>query len=98
YRKSSLFPYTTLFRSLFRRKKHGMDIVALELIRNLQQIDHKNQYFIFVKPDEDDGVIRETANFHIVKIKGGPYPYWEQILLPGRSEEHTSELQSRENL
>lgn len=77
---------------LFRRKKHGMDIVALELIRNLQQIDHKNQYFIFVKPDEDDGVIRETANFHIVKIKGGPYPYWEQILLPGEARKYNLDL------
>ena len=36
---------------LFRRKKHGMDMVALELIRNLQLIDHENEYVIFVKPD-----------------------------------------------
>lgn len=67
---------------LFRKKKHGMDIVALELIRHLQQIDKRNQYFIFVKPDEDDRVIHETANFHIIHISGGPYPYWEQVLLP----------------
>ena len=36
---------------LFRKKKHGMDMVALELIRNLQKIDHENEYVIFVKPD-----------------------------------------------
>ena len=67
---------------LFRPHKHGMDIVALELIRNLQQLDHDNEYFIFVKPDTDHGVLQATANFHIVEVAGGPYPLWEQVLLP----------------
>lgn len=67
---------------IFRKKKHGMDMVALELIRNLQQTDHENEYYIFVKPDEDNTVIRETANFHIVEVSGGPYPTWEQVALP----------------
>lgn len=67
---------------LFRRKKHGMDMVALELIRNLQLIDRENEYVIFVKPDEDDQVIQETPNFKIVKLDGGFYPLWEQIALP----------------
>lgn len=67
---------------LFRKKKHGMDMVALELIRNLQKIDHENEYVIFVKPDEDDHVFPETDNFRIVKLEGGFYPFWEQIALP----------------
>ncbi|MCX6279500.1 MAG: glycosyltransferase family 1 protein [Bacteroidetes bacterium] len=67
---------------LFRSKKHGMDMVALELIRNLQKIDLANEYFVFIKPDEDDGVLRETGNFHIVKLEGGFYPLWEQVALP----------------
>jgi glycosyltransferase involved in cell wall biosynthesis len=67
---------------LFRSKKHGMDMVALELIRNLQQIDHENEYVIFIKPDEDDQVIKETPNFRIEKLNGGFYPQWEQIALP----------------
>ena len=67
---------------LFRKKKHGMDMVALELIRNLQVIDHVNTYFIFVKPDEDDSVLLETPNFKIIKLEGGSYPNWEQIALP----------------
>jgi len=67
---------------LFRKKKHGMDMVALELIRNLQEIDHENEYFIFVKPDEDDQVLKETPNFKIVKLEGGSYPMWEQFALP----------------
>jgi len=67
---------------LFRPHKHGMDIVALELIKNLQQLDQENEYFIFVKPDADAGVLQATPNFHIVEVPGGPYPYWEQVLLP----------------
>lgn len=72
---------------LFRKKKHGMDMVALELIRNLQEIDHENEYFIFVKPDEDDQVLKETPNFKIVKLKGGSYPMWEQFALPKAARE-----------
>jgi glycosyltransferase involved in cell wall biosynthesis len=67
---------------IFRKKKHGMDMVALELIRNLQSIDTDNEYLIFVKPDVDDTVIKETANFKIVRLNGGFYPLWEQFSLP----------------
>ena len=67
---------------LFRSKKHGMDMVALELIRNLQKIDQKNEYVIFIKPDEDDTCLKETSRFQIVRLEGGFYPLWEQISLP----------------
>jgi len=77
---------------LFRRKKHGMDMVALELIRNLQEIDHKNEYVIFVKPDEDSSVIRETPNFSIVEVEGGAYPLWEQFSLPRASKKAGCQL------
>ncbi|MCE1202083.1 MAG: glycosyltransferase family 4 protein [Bacteroidia bacterium] len=67
---------------IFRLKKHGMDMVALELIRNLQKIDTENEYFIFVKPDEDPHCLQPTKNFHIVELEGGSYPLWEQRALP----------------
>ncbi|WP_299361833.1 glycosyltransferase family 1 protein [Winogradskyella sp.] len=67
---------------LFRPHKHGMDRVALELIKNLQVLDKENEYFIFVKPDADNKVISNTENFHIVEVDGGPYPIWEQFKLP----------------
>lgn len=67
---------------LFRKKKHGMDMVALELIRNLQIIDKVNEYVVFVKPDEDSAVLQETENFRIVRLEGGFYPLWEQVALP----------------
>lgn len=66
---------------LFRKKKHGMDIVALELIRNLQEIDQVNEYYIFVKKDEDP-CLKETPNFNIIELGDSPYPVWEQFLLP----------------
>lgn len=67
---------------LLRPHKHGMDRVALELIKNLQVIDKVNEYFIFVKPDHDASTIVNTANFKVVEISGGPYPWWEQFKLP----------------
>lgn len=66
---------------IFRVKKHGMDIYALALIRELQKIDHENEYFIFVKPDMDR-CIEETHNFTIVEVTGLTYADWEQIHLP----------------
>ena len=77
---------------LFRKKKHGMDMVALELIRNLQKIDHKNEYYIFVKPDEDDSVLKETPNFKIIKLEGGSYPAWEQIALPKAAKKYGCDI------
>jgi len=67
---------------LFRPHKHGMDIVALELIRALQVSDSENEYFIFVKPDKDRACISETRNFKIVEFSGFNYVIWEQIMLP----------------
>lgn len=66
---------------LFRKKKHGMDMVALELIRNLQKLDQQNEYFIFVKSDEDR-CLSGSGNFHIVEVPAAPYPVWEQYHLP----------------
>ncbi|MCD6354850.1 MAG: glycosyltransferase family 4 protein [Prolixibacteraceae bacterium] len=67
---------------LYRKKKHGMDMVALELIKNLQVVDKENDYVIFVKPDIDNTCIPESPNFKIVELGGGPYPTWEQFALP----------------
>lgn len=67
---------------LYRKKKHGMDMVALELIKNLQIIDKENEYVVFVKPDEDSGCIPKANNFKIIELGGGPYPTWEQFALP----------------
>ncbi|NOY49015.1 MAG: glycosyltransferase family 4 protein [Chlorobi bacterium] len=67
---------------LFRTKKHGMDMVALELINELQKLDHENEYVVFVKPDVDKDTLKKTKNFKVVELPGGPYPTWEQFALP----------------
>ncbi len=68
---------------IFRRKKHGMDMVALELIRHLQEIDQKNEYVIFVRPDEDSDCLKPSPNFRIVELRSPfGYPGWEQWELP----------------
>ena len=77
---------------LYRKKKHGMDMVALELIKNLQLIDKENEYIIFVKPDEDNTCIPAAPNFKIVELGGGPYPTWEQIALPRAAARYGCEL------
>lgn len=66
---------------IFRTNKHGMDFVVLESIRELQQIDQENEYFILVSPGKDH-CLKETKNFHIVEIKCPTYPLWEQVALP----------------
>ncbi|RHJ87761.1 glycosyltransferase family 1 protein [Parabacteroides sp. AM08-6] len=66
---------------IFRPNKHGMDFVALESIRELQKIDKKNEYFIFVSPGEDR-CLQETENVHIIELHCPTYPLWEQIALP----------------
>ena len=77
---------------LYRKKKHGMDMVALELIKNLQKIDTLNEYVIFVKPDEDNTCIPSAPNFKIVELGGGPYPTWEQLALPKAAQKEGCEL------
>lgn len=67
---------------LYRKKKHGMDMVALELIKELQKMDHENEYVIFIKPDEDNQIFQEAPNFKFVELEGGSYPVWEQKALP----------------
>ncbi len=67
---------------LFRRKKHGMEVVTLELIKHLQNIDPVNEYVVFVKDDEDADCVRGEVNFEIRKTPVFSYPYWEQLYLP----------------
>ena len=66
---------------IFRTNKHGMDFVALETIRELQKIDHKNEYYILVSPGEDH-CLQSSPNVHIIELHCPTYPLWEQVALP----------------
>ena len=66
---------------IFRKNKHGMDYVVLQEIKELQRMDHVNEYFVFVAPGPDR-CLESTENVHVVEIGGGFYPLWEQCSLP----------------
>jgi glycosyltransferase involved in cell wall biosynthesis len=66
---------------IFRKNKHGMDYVVLQEILQLQQIDHENEYYVFVKPGPDR-CVKSSDNVHVVEINMPSYPLWEQVALP----------------
>ncbi|MBQ9677956.1 MAG: glycosyltransferase family 4 protein [Prevotella sp.] len=66
---------------IFRTNKHGMDYVVLQEIREIQQMDKENEYYVFVKPGEDR-CVESTDNVHVVEIDCPSYPLWEQWALP----------------
>ncbi len=77
---------------LFRKNKHGMDMVALELIKKLPMLDRENNYVLFVKPGPDAHCVQPSENLKIRILNGGPYPLWEQIALPRAAREEACDL------
>src|SRR5690606_41772202 len=86
----TLFPYTTLFRS--SNLEHHANIVPWQLL------SQKNGFKIKVIPVNDAGelLIDEYKKLFTDKTKLVSFTHVSNAL--GRSEEHTSELESRENL
>lgn len=66
---------------LFRPDKHGMDFVILEVLRQLQQEEDDNEYFVFVAPGLDP-CLHNTKRMHIIELHSPTYPIWEQWALP----------------
>ena len=67
---------------IFRKNKHGMDIVALETIKRLQYVDQDNTYFLFCFSDQEGYQLQETENLRIIKIPRIPSPLAEQFIIP----------------
>ena len=76
---------------IFRKNKHGMDYVVLQEIKELQQIDTENEYYVFVKPGEDR-YVESTKNVHIIELKCPSYPLWEQWALPRAAKKYGVEI------
>ena len=76
---------------VFRRNKHGMDYVVLQEIKELQKIDRKNEYFVFVAPGVDR-CLKDTENVHIIVIGESFYPVWEQITLPRAAKKYNLDI------
>src|SRR3712207_7383528 len=85
--RSTLFPYTTLFRS-FRKAAEVMDLS--DRIQKLL-LNPYREIIVNIPLEMDNGEIRTFTGFRIQHSNArGP--------MKGRSEEHTSELQSRQYL
>src|SRR5207253_10353014 len=90
---STLFPYTTLFRSdtTFELRDNKLRVNLAQPAKAGEKFDVNLQYegkptsgLYFILPDKDD--------------PGRPKEIWTQGEAEDRSEEHTSELQSRGHL
>ena len=66
---------------IFRKNKHGMDYVVLQEIKELQQMDTENEYYVFVKPGEDR-CVESSKNVCVIELNCPTYPLWEQWALP----------------
>src|SRR5207249_9082767 len=91
----SLFPYTTLFRSLTRKKDlHRPPRVAKQLVQSRPVAKYEVRALVRGEPaPEADG---QGVQVELVRSLGPLRGQLEQP--PLRSEEHTSELQSRFDL
>jgi glycosyltransferase involved in cell wall biosynthesis len=67
---------------ILRKNKHGMDMVALQLIKALQEIAPEHEYVVFVRPGEDTGVLNGLSSVKFVYVRGITYADWEQVWLP----------------
>jgi glycosyltransferase involved in cell wall biosynthesis len=67
---------------LFRKQKFGIEVAALQLIKNLQQHFKETEFVIYVKPDVDDKCLKESENLSIKKINGKVFFDFEHITLP----------------
>src|SRR5690606_40694127 len=95
--RCSLFPYTTLFRSRERLFPKGMIEDSLSPRSNTGDgLSLANKIGAQIDPSVDSSVLYFPCSIHT--HKNGYKAIWPHIILDRRSEEHTSELQSRENL
>ena len=76
---------------IFRKNKHGMDYVVLQEIKELQQMDTENDYYVFVKPGEDH-CVESSKNVHVIELNCPTYPLWEQWALPRAAKKYGIEI------
>jgi glycosyltransferase involved in cell wall biosynthesis len=75
---------------IFRGRKHGMDMVILEVLRAWKRMKPDHEFVVFVQPDEDR-CFEADDQFEVVEF-GASYPVWEQFKLPAMAKKHGVEL------
>src|SRR5690349_23831612 len=86
--RSTLFPYTTLFRSL-------LQLSTVELNQEIERLLMENPALEREEPGDGEGAPPPSA---AASPQDAPSPAPAEASPPTRSEEHTSELQSRRDL
>jgi glycosyltransferase involved in cell wall biosynthesis len=66
---------------IFRPRKHGMDVVAHELLKRLPLGGDAIDYHVMVK-DDSDACLTSIPHRIIHTLKSAPYFIWEQFFLP----------------
>lgn len=69
-----------------------MDVVAVELIRQLQKLDTENNYTLFAKDGPDRKCVQQSPRFKTEILKGFGYPGWEQFSLPAALRKHKPDI------
>jgi len=76
---------------VFRPRKHGMDVVAHELLKRLPFVENGIDYHVMVKQDTDR-CLSTIQNRVIHTIRKAPYFIWEQFLLPKACQEVKADI------
>lgn len=67
---------------VLRPNRHGMDVVALNLIHALLSRDRDNEYIVYIDRPDTDNVLGEWENLSKRVVRAPGYPLWEQLALP----------------
>lgn len=67
---------------LLQPRKHGMDVVAAQIIRALAQLDTPHKFVIFARPGSDHSAVPAAAHLRVVEVAAPDYATWEQCALP----------------
>src|SRR5690606_41905542 len=94
HHKSTLFPYTTLFRSDFSSKTSKINVPVLIISGKKDYAIGVNHYKLMKFPQQKVVLINGAHALYAEHTK----ELYRKVKPFIRSEEHTSELQSRENL
>jgi glycosyltransferase involved in cell wall biosynthesis len=77
--------YNTIMNILFDARwlgRTGIGRYTEELLTQLQQLDHKNKYYVLLLPQHFDSWQPAAPNFHPVRTTAEVYTWQEQLLLP----------------
>src|SRR3546814_7940683 len=94
-RTATLFPYTTLFRSRGAKRPRQAVPRAVDLPLDRQRTLHPLQPRVRQEPEHGNGTACRAVATQEGRLSFGEHPPAVFLArVPGRSEEHTSELQS----